>query len=203
LDTKRVALCIPWRATRERVPLLAQVLEWYADCAPMRTFLGDSRSDTFSRAQAINNAVLEAYREGYTTVIINDADTIPEKDPLELAVKLTELDGKPRLPYHKYYLLNQQETYKFVRGAWFDLRASWVYPSVSGVMVINTPWFEAKGGFDTRYVGWGHEDSDFAALAQFERVQGTVYSMWHPQSERGEQTEANHRLYKEKYGQLD
>jgi len=166
---------------------------------PLWWTVSDSEPGPFNRSQARNRAVAHAKEKGAKIIVLSDADTIPEAGPLERAIQLTREDGKPRLPYDRYYLLNKAETEKFVAGDWFDLRASWVYPSVSGVSVLSVDWF-MDNQYDERYVNWGHEDNDFAARAQFERVSGNVYAMWHTPDERGSATDANLKLYKETYG---
>lgn len=206
MATSDVALCIPWRASVDRVPLLGEVLGWYAKNMPLRTFLGDSDSEPFSRAQAINHAAWVAYRAGCSIAVINDADTIPELVPLLNAIEQTRKDREPRLPYDTYYLLNARESARFIRGDWFDLRATRKYPSVSGILVVDLDWFTSEdefNGFDPRYVGWGHEDNDWAARAQPRRVLGSVYALHHEAERGGPATEANHLIYKDTYGVVD
>jgi predicted glycosyltransferase involved in capsule biosynthesis len=56
----------------------------------------------------------------------------------------------------------------------------------SGVTAIPRGLWDAVGGYDERFVGWGWEDlslwSACCALAGYERVPGPIYHLWHPRS---------------------
>lgn len=57
----------------------------------------------------------------------------------------------------------------------------------SSVLAVPRSLWEAVGGFDERFVGWGWEDLAFWAACSaigggFHRVQGDIYHLWHPRS---------------------
>lgn len=198
-ESSPVALCVPWRYSPVRGALFDKVQDWYLQNFSVPMFARDSTGPVFSRAQAINRAVRAAEAVDARVVIINDADTLPSQASLVKAVGLTLRDGKPRLPYDRYYLMDAQKTKDYLDVGLLPTRG--VYEgAVSGCLVVDVNHFWEVGGFDEDYVGWGHEDSDFAARIQFERIPGSVYSLWHPQAPRDAYAELNAKRYQERWG---
>lgn len=184
-----VAICIPWREAPKRIPLLTVVMDEIESRYPWPIFFSDSEGPVFSRARAINRAVVRAFENGHEVVVINDADTLCQPLPLEMAVARTSEDKKSRLPYDKYILMNEPQTNVYVNthvvtGGAYD-------GACSGVLVVHHEAWDKLGGFDERYVGWGAEDVEFAIRHQFEREHGTCWGMWHEPDERGELTRLN------------
>lgn len=53
-----------------------------------------------------------------------------------------------------------------------------------GLLVVSRDGWDRVGGYDERFVGWGHEDSVFniALLlkAAWDRIPGSAWHLWHP-----------------------
>lgn len=194
-----VAVAMPWRSAPKREALYNLVTEKYAQLG-LPIFTADSDPGPFSRSQAINRAVARAYDAGHATIVISDADTLVQAGPLARAVDLTSRDGKSRLPYDKYILMTQGQTNLFVHTG--SVTGDVYEGACSGVLVVRVDTFYQIGQFDERYLGWGYEDIDFAIRAQFERVPGTCWGMYHEPDERAELTAANKLLLKETHGDV-
>lgn len=184
-----VAFCIPWREAPKRTPLMVEVLEQIEARYEWPIYLSDSDGPVFSRAQAINRAVVRAFESGHEVVVINDADTLCESLPMEMAVAGTSEDKKSRLPYDQYILMGEGHTGLFLISG--EVTGPVYEGACSGVLVVHRDTWYELGGFDERYVGWGAEDVEFAIRHQFERVPGKCWGMWHEPDERGELTRLN------------
>ena len=185
-----VAICIPWRPTPERQPLLdAVVVEYNRRGNTLPYVLADSDGPVFSRAQAINRAVNRAFADGHEVVVINDADTLCDPESLGVAVWLTAGDKQSRLPYSKYILMTQGQTNLYLATG--TVAGDEYLGACSGVLVVHKDTWNELGGFDERYIGWGAEDVEFAIRHQFERIPGTCWGLYHTPDERGALTQAN------------
>jgi predicted glycosyltransferase involved in capsule biosynthesis len=61
----------------------------------------------------------------------------------------------------------------------------WHPNTFSGVLAVPRALWDAVGGFDERFVGWGFEDLAFwsactALAGGFERIPGRMIHLWHP-----------------------
>lgn len=183
-----VALCIPWRSTPDRAELFTVVQRAYAG-SRWPLFTADSEGPVFSRARAINRAVVRAFEAGHEVVIINDADTLCDRQSLRSAIWRTKQDKKSRLPYDRYILMGEGHTGLFMNSG--EVTGPVYEGACSGVLVVHRDTWDELGGFDERYVGWGAEDVEFAIRHQFERTPGKCWGMYHPPAERGPLTKAN------------
>ena len=186
-----VAICIPWRSAPKREPLLRAVLDTLLGFS---VYFGESDPGEFSRSQAANRAVGQALDAGHDVVVVNDADTISTRRSLLTAIELTREDGEPRLPYDEYVLMDQAQTDLYSvtgllpNGPTYD-------NACSGVLVFRADSWREIGGFDERYRGWGHEDSDMGVRAQFARVPGRVWSLWHEPDDRSVSNPRNLKIF--------
>ena len=139
---------------------------------------------TFSRARVRNECVRRA---GSGVVVLCDADTVPEKQPLLDAIAGAAQDGRLHLPYTRYRALSPAGTLAvYARG---------VHPAdapveeesrrpIGGVWVIDTDaWWDA-GGMDEQFRGWGFEDDAFhtaatVLLGETVRHEGAITHLHH------------------------
>lgn len=69
-----------------------------------------------------------------------------------------------------------------------DMESGPHFNTFSGVLALPRDLWEEVGGFDERFESWGWEDLAFWASCSamrrgFERIEGTLYHLWHERSE--------------------
>jgi len=146
----------------------------------------DSGHAPFSRAGSRNEGVRQAEAAGADVVVLCDADTLPEAEPLHAAIEAAT-DGVLHLPYTWYRGLSQRGTVDYLAGAKAeDCATDWAHEwATGGVLVLTPAAWDAAGGMDERLVGWGHEDVVFricidALVGPTVKHHGTITHLWHP-----------------------
>ena len=150
----------------------------------------------------VRNLAVSMLDDPDDVVVINDADTFPEPEPLRAAVAAAPGSGRVQLPYTAYHWLGAEGSAQFAGGhgpAGLHLRAR--QRACSGVYVTTRRTWEAHGGQDERFRGWGFEDAAWylahATLlgAPPQRHDGRVYALNHAGEPRaGDQYERNAAL---------
>jgi hypothetical protein len=146
-------------------------------------YLGD-RPGPWARAAACNAAAAAAGR--WDVALVTDADTIPSSRPIREAVQIAyETHGAIR-PHDRLYDLNRSQSLIIgSRGP----QALTLSPRQKillggGLLVISRRAWESVGGYDERFIGWGHEDSamntSLLAEAYWDRIPGEAWHLWHP-----------------------
>lgn len=183
-----VAVVIPWRpGTPERNAHHEYVRTHLRQLLPDAVHLDvDSGHAPFSRAGSRNEGVRLAQIAGADVVVLCDADTLPEPEPLHAAIEAAT-DERLHLPYTWYRGLSQRGTIDYLAGipsadCAVDLEHEW---ATGGVLVIQPASWWAAGGMDERFVGWGFEDAAAricadALLGATIAHQGTITHLWHP-----------------------
>jgi len=184
-----VAVVIPWRpGTPERNAHHEYVRAHLRQLLPDAVHLDvDSGHTPFSRAGSRNEGVRQAEAAGADVVVLCDADTLPEREPLHAAIEAAT-DGVLHLPYTWYRGLSRDGTATFLTGAPsadcpVDLEHQW---ATGGVLVVQPDAWWAAGGMDERMIGWGFEDAAAricadALLGSTVKHAGTITHLWHPQ----------------------
>lgn len=130
------------------------------------------RHGVFNRGRARNQGVRSAENHKADVVVICDADSYPERDPLMRAIIGAANDGKVHFPMTRIHQLNQQGITAYTYG-----------PSAGGCWVA-TPetWFEL-GGQDER---GGYSADDRPMLEIMEAFgkgpvyhEGVMKCLWH------------------------
>jgi hypothetical protein len=183
-----VAVVIPWRpGTPERIAHHDYVRAHLTALLPDAVHIDvDSGHTPFSRAGSRNEGVRQAQAAGADVVVLCDADTLPEPEPLHAAIA-GATDGVLHLPYTWYRGLSQRGTQDYLAGTPAadcptDLAHAW---ATGGVLVIRPDaWWQA-GGMDEGFTGWGFEDAAFrtaadALLGPAVKHDGTITHLWHP-----------------------
>ena len=197
-----LTVVIPWRRQDSRVAALDAVVAWYRDTLDdVDIRLVDSDDEIFNLSRARNLGVASVV-DPDAAVIINDADTIPEREPLLEAVAAATHSGRVHLPYTRYHWLGASGSAQFATGIDLaDCDFELVNGACSGVYVTTPRTWANHGGQDERFRGWGFEDAAWylahgAILGEPpRRSTGTVYALHHAaEVRRGAQYDANAAL---------
>lgn len=194
-----VSVIIPWRPQPSRLPAFEAVVDWYRTTLPgVDIVTVDSGEDAFNLSRCRNLGVA-AIGDESQVVIINDADTIPERGALLEAIAAASTSGLVHLPYTEYRWLGGTGTAQFVAGVPLEhCEFELVDGACSGVYVTTPASWLSHGGQDERFRGWGFEDAAWhlaheALLGEVPRRHvGTVFALHHePQLREGLQFDAN------------
>lgn len=169
----------------------------------------------FNRSAAINLAAAKA--GGADVFLIIDGDVICDPRCVTSAVEAAVETGRMVVAHDERVMLNRQGTEKVLGG----YTGPWRVPSmlervgdhgvwrdsVSCAVAVTPATFEAAGGFDELFDGWGREDTAFRIACEVVsgpilKVAGETFHLWHPpapgvdhRSEIRKRNEARHRLY--------
>jgi hypothetical protein len=180
-----LTVLIPWRPQPTRIAAFEAVTEWYAENVPDATVHTiDSPDPVFNLAQC-RNLGIASVANPHDVVVINDADTLPELAALESAIAAAS-DGLVHLPYTEYHWLGATGTAQYSDGTPLaECDFELVRGACSGVYVTTPATWEAHGGQDERFRGWGFEDaawylahSTLLGSAPV-RHEGRVYALHH------------------------
>jgi hypothetical protein len=161
----KAMLAIPFRGNGgERERILGKTLELLRNLYNWEHVeLFDTSHPTFNRAATRNRGVFAAEQYGCDVVVVCDADSIPEQEPLKAAIHSAN-DGIIHFPFSSVveYPADRLDDLDLTLSAAKSIGSGW-YPSEGGCWVA-TPkaWWEA-GGMDERIIHWGPEDRAFLA----------------------------------------
>ena len=163
---------------------------WERELSFMPIIEGHHTDGLFNRSAAINTASRLA--GDWDVAVIIDSDVICNPDRVRQGIDLALATGKLVLPHNVRKDLSprgSREVMAGYTGNW-DRHVRKTYsednghPSVSSVVIVPRSAWDAIGGFDEQFRGWGYEDTAFAAAAQtfvgIERLDGEVWHFWHP-----------------------
>jgi glycosyltransferase involved in cell wall biosynthesis len=156
----------------------------------------------FNRSRARNLAALRA--KGDVFVFLDADSVIDDHGYILSAIHIAHRSGWC-LPFSTYASLTEQCTLLYIGDEdipdpyeWDDINHHYyehVFPSretpepaVAGCVVVSRAAFEAVGGYDERFIGWGFEDRAFirsleVMVKPMLRGSGTIYHLWHPHPE--------------------
>ena len=196
-----VSVIVPWRPAPSRLPAFDFVLDWYARYLPeFSVQTVDTDDDVFVLAACRNRGI--AAHDPDEVVVVCDADTLPDPEPLRAAVAAARTSGLVHLPYTEYRWLGRDGDAQIRAGVTPEACAhELVIGACSGVYVTTPRTWARHGGQDERFRGWGFEDAAWylahGALlgAPPVRHEGNVYALHHAAEVRaGARYEANAAL---------
>lgn len=183
----RILVGIPWRSQPHREYAHALTLARYLELLPGAKVVDvDTDHDPFCLAACRNEIVRRAEAGGYDVVVLADADTLSEREPLHAAIEAAASDTRVHLPYDEYRSLRQDGTKQFLTGTPLKDCNHLVVPyATSGVYVTTPATWWAAGGQDEHFRGWSPEDVAWLIShrlllgAEPARHQGRVYALHH------------------------
>ncbi|MDQ1002253.1 putative glycosyltransferase involved in capsule biosynthesis [Neobacillus niacini] len=153
--------------------------------------ISDCTTPLFSRAQAVNNAAKQATGDIF---IIADADIILNPDIINKSVQLLN-EHAWIIPYSRVKHISKKSTNELLNTgpSWpprIDFEVSKTADAgarnfVGGLNIIPRKNFEAVGGFDERFLGYGAEDDAFGhsvntLCGPYLRLDTDIFHLWHP-----------------------
>lgn len=193
-DTTPVQLFVPWRTDHGHREQLwhACMLYWGQLIPGLTVTIGDRVSDDPINRAAARNAAAAFNADGappWEVAVFADADVMVDK-----AWQVHTAIWQARRTGHLVYAhtwragFGPEVTQRIVEGdspqQWLAARDEWDINTFSSCYAVPRALWDAVGGFDDRFVGWGFEDLAFMhacrTLAGVSRVEGVVYHLWHP-----------------------
>ena len=200
----RVLVAIPWRPQPHRIYAHDLTVARYRELLPDADLIDvDTEHEPFCLAACRNEGVRIAGNLGHDVVVLADADTLPEREPLLEAIEQARYSRFVHLPYTQYRSLRIDGTKQHRAGIPLDRCNHLVIPAAcSGILVANPATWRSLGGQDERFRGWGMEDVAFLIAHRtllrsgFPRHDGNVYALHHDSAAKaGPQYDANVALY--------
>jgi hypothetical protein len=211
----KLGLVIPWRSSPDRLAALDAVLIWYENNYPgIEIFYADRPGEYWQHSASRNDGVRKAQEAHCDVIIINDADTIPERSSLQAAILAAKEDRFIHNPYTICKYLSNEVTRKYLNGEislqdipsgvsskdWDanGINTIWEVNWACGGIFVCQPeaWWDL-GGMDEKIIH-GPEDLAFQMAheiikgTKFIRHPGTIYALSHNQREKI--TEQDHAL---------
>ncbi|GAA2774188.1 hypothetical protein [Streptomyces lavendulae] len=183
----KIVIAIPWRAQPGRDLAHSLTLRHWAELLPEAQVVhADYGGELFSLAGSRNAGVRLAEKIGADIVIICDADTLVQAEPIGSAIEGARTSGKVHLPYEYCRTLGVDGSAQYRDGVPLpECDAIPVYGSTGGVYVTTPSSWWAHGGQDPRFRGWGYEDVAWfiaheTLLGEPVRHEGDIYPLHHP-----------------------
>jgi hypothetical protein len=177
---------IPWRPQPSRLAAFTAVTDWYRAHLPEATLVTVDSNDAIFNLARCRNLGVSGVADENEVVVIGDADTVPQLEPLLAAIDAAATNGLVNLPYDEYHWLGARGTEQFLAGTApessdFEL----VRGACSGVYVTTPATWWAHGGQDERFRGWGFEDAAWYVAHETllgsapQRHPGRVFALHH------------------------
>lgn len=179
-------IVIPWRPAPSRLDAFERVVSWYRAALPEVPLHTVDTDDTPFVLAACRNAAMRAAADD-EVVVIGDADTIPEREPLVAAIRAAVTSPFVQLPYDEYRWLGASGSAEYGAGVALEdcTVEQYVEGACSGVYVATPRVWSAHGGQDEGFRGWGFEDAAWYLAhttllgSAPARHRGRVYALHH------------------------
>lgn len=150
-------------------------------------FEGGDDTELFSRAAARNDASARA--GDWDVALIVDADArVETAAQARSALDLARSSGQLVYAHDHLRMLTEEGTGRVLAGQPLRPEDGERYPNTwSSVLAVTRTLWDAVGGQDERFPGWGWQDLAFMAACRaigggFHRVPGDAYHLWHPRT---------------------
>lgn len=185
---KHVSVLIPFRPDHpSRIKTFHWVLQFYREMLPdAEICLGTCKTQLFSKSRAVNQAAQQATRDIF---VIADADMFFDPQIIKQSIQLLD-QAAWIIPYIQVLDISEDCTKKLLstKPTWpvkMKLNVKKRTPkTVGGINIVPRKHFEAVGGWDERFVGWGGADDAFfysleTMCGKHRRLNHFVYHLWH------------------------
>jgi hypothetical protein len=196
----RTVILVPYRPDSDRRDRLWNFTRsWLEQHHPdYPIYLGSSPDGPFNRSAAINHAAKDAGE--WDVAVICDSDTVVPPAQLDKAIRDAHETGLLASALTKVVELSKKSTNRLLADSQTDIltlnkirtRRKEDMTQSSAIAVPRTLW-DAIGGFDEGFCGWGCEDNAFWIAATLLggagrgrptggeplRVNGAAYHLWH------------------------
>lgn len=195
----RTVLLVPRRAHPERDKLWTWAkARWQAILPDVAIFEGHHDDGPFNRSAAVNTAARLA--GDWDVGIVIDGDIFLRRSQVLAAIESAATTGRVTWAHRRWRGIREDFTKRIVadrrdfgpevEGTDMDVLVERTNPiSWSCCIAIPRAVFDAVGGFDERFRGWGFEDMAFQSLIcglyGHERIEGDVYHLWHARTKDG------------------
>jgi hypothetical protein len=158
----------------------------------------DDPEGPFNFSRGLNRAYHKATSDH---LVIFGADCVPDAGVLaRVPVRLASEPWFPLFYQTGYY--SQQDTQRILAGDPPAAPFEHLVPFCTGVLAFTREVFEAVGGMDERFAGWGMEDAALRrTLANLygdsSSEPATLSCLWHPEDVRGKASERSWELIRE------
>lgn len=188
----RTAIVIPARpADPWRAAALTYVEAWYARHLPDAELLvGGDVEGEWSKGAAVRSLV---DRTEARVLVIADADSfVTDVADLNAALDMVRHGARHAVtPHRRVYRLSERETARLEADPTLaprlghTVRPVYNGPIGGGITVVDRWAFDAVGGIDPRFLGWGGEDVAFGwaletLCAPVEQMDAVLVHLWHP-----------------------
>ncbi len=179
--------CVPWRPDGEHRDALWEFCKayWQQTCPDIPIYIADVEG-VFNRSASINRAA-----EGsWDVAVALDADVVADGEQVYRAIETAQRTGRLTLAFEHYAGLTPHMTRLVMQGSTVDRERGVRFRSdhhESSIVAVPRKLWDEVGGFIEAFQGWGQDDVAFAHACRLigggiERIRGTVWHLWHPQS---------------------
>lgn len=192
----RTVILVPRREDHgHRDELWTWVKAWWQERLPELTiYEGHHNEGLFNRSAAVNRAAAAA--DDWDVAVLIDSDVIIDPDRVREGIELCYQRGSTHLilPFMRRHNLKPEGSRRIMegeQGSWRSFIGKTYNDMVSSCVLINRQLWDAVGGFDERFSGWGFEDSAFSVAAEtfggetVEKIEGELWHLWHPTAPEG------------------
>lgn len=145
--------------------------QWKSNFPDWPIFEGhhEAQEGPFNRSMAINRAasLADGWLEGWDVALVIDADTISEPEAVRKAVQYSWETGALSIGHNARLMLTRRATNAILTSDKIKVANNrqsvkkTYYDSISCAVAVRKHEWDAVGGFDEHFEGWGFEDTAF------------------------------------------
>lgn len=171
-NTPRVVLLVPFGSNdKSRIVIWQYVKNWLNQTLDYPLYIGNHTPDEpikYNLSLARNQAAWQA--GDWDVAIIHDADTVISAKQIKAGVATALETGAVTYPYTERWELDFEGTKMLLKGNTSDWQSRMQQHKrnqpLGGCIIVRRDLWEMVRGFDSGFVGWGHEDGAFAVACE-------------------------------------